>query len=325
MPGGLWNNFRQGNRTEYLAAYLLSALGIAVKVPREEDVGIDFHCNLASDFGSGLLQFFAPYNVQIKSVSNGSEEISYGGVKDGKCKIHEVRWLLSQRTPFFLGLVNKKIGEIRLYSMANRWFAKYEEQVPCELVFVTDTLAAGEELRIESIGKTPMAHTSIPAEVASCSWKIPLGPPVMTLNVEEAEDACSLVNKRSNFKDYIYLDEKNGVFAGMNLPAFSWPYTISPNESLMQNGFAVGWNKNIGHHTNQQMQVLASLVASMQRTYVITGNTEEAQKLGDLLSIIPQEDYFKLVVDMIKDSNNMIGQPPSIQSTSLPSLSSTFL
>ena len=40
-----WFTFRQGDRSEYLALYMLSALGLAVPVPRQEDVGIDFHCN----------------------------------------------------------------------------------------------------------------------------------------------------------------------------------------------------------------------------------------------------------------------------------------
>lgn len=317
MPGGLWNSFRQGNRTEYLATYLLSALGIAVKVPREEDVGIDFHCNLASDFGDGLLQFFAPYNVQIKAASGNRVKIQYGGVKDGKCKIHEVRWLLSQRTPFFIGLVDKQKGEIRLYSMANRWFAKYEEQVPCELVFVTDTPAANEEVKIENVKKSDMDDVSIPSGVARCSWEVPLGPPVMTLNVEEAEDACCLLNKRSNFKDFIYLDEKNGVFAGMGLPAFYWPFRVVPNQTLMQQGVAVGWGKTINHDVERQMQVFAPLVASLQRTNVIAGNTVVAKQFGGLLSVIPATDNYQLVRDMINDSNSMIDSPISATTPSL--------
>jgi hypothetical protein len=44
MPGLLLDSFYQGNRSEYLAQYILSALGVAVKVPHEEDIGVDFNC-----------------------------------------------------------------------------------------------------------------------------------------------------------------------------------------------------------------------------------------------------------------------------------------
>lgn len=318
MPGGLWYTFRQGNRTEYLATYLLSALGIAVKVPREEDVGIDFHCNLASDFGDGLLRFFAPYNVQIKASSEEGISIKYGGIKNGKCKDHEVRWLLSQRTPLFLGVVDKGAGVIRLYSMANRWFAKYEEQVPCELEFVTDTPAAGEEIKMEAVEKSDLEHESIPAGVAHSSWRIPIGPPAMTLSVDEAEDACCLLNRRNHFKDFIYSDESNGVFSGIGLPCFSWPLWIQPNLCLMEQGVAVGWGKKITHDETRQMRVLAPLVASLQRTYVNAGKSEAAKQLGGLLSVIPDTDEYRLVRDIIRDSNTMVKQAGS---TGGPSLS----
>lgn len=41
MPGTLLDSFYQGNRIEYLAHYVLFALGVAVKVPHEEDIGAD--------------------------------------------------------------------------------------------------------------------------------------------------------------------------------------------------------------------------------------------------------------------------------------------
>ena len=46
MPGSIWYPFRQGNRSEYLALYILSALGISIYVPRTEDIGVDFYCSL---------------------------------------------------------------------------------------------------------------------------------------------------------------------------------------------------------------------------------------------------------------------------------------
>jgi hypothetical protein len=57
-------SYRQGDRSEYLAQYMLSAFGLAVKVPREEDIGVDFYCNLAKHVGKKIT-YFEPYNVQV--------------------------------------------------------------------------------------------------------------------------------------------------------------------------------------------------------------------------------------------------------------------
>ena len=80
MPGSLWFPFRQGNRSEYLALYILSALGVVVKVPKEEDIGADFHCSLAY-MEDNRMTFQFPFLVQTKSISEST--ICYGGL-DGK-------------------------------------------------------------------------------------------------------------------------------------------------------------------------------------------------------------------------------------------------
>ena len=79
MPGGLYWPFWQGTRSEYLAHYILSALGVAVKVPHEEDIGADFYCSLA-DFDGLRMTFRSPFIIQIKSVSE--KEVRYGGPDD---------------------------------------------------------------------------------------------------------------------------------------------------------------------------------------------------------------------------------------------------
>lgn len=308
MPGQLWNTFRQGNRTEYLATYLLSALGIAVKVPREEDVGIDFHCNLASYYGQGLLRFFAPYNVQIKSSEGGGEKIKYGGIKDGKIKDHEVRWLLSQQIPFFIGLVDKKAGNIRIYSTATRWFAKYNGKIPCEIVFVADT--PDSQTHVGQGAKTSIAPSKaaneVPYDVELVSWELPLGQPALILNSEQAEDATHIVNVQNNFKDFIYLDEKNSVFRGMGLQAFYWPLVILPNHTLMEWGIFVAWENVKTHHMSQQMTVLATLVASLQRTFVEAGDTISAHHFDGLLNVIPDTEEYSLMRQIMRDSISMM-------------------
>lgn len=62
------HNPREGDRSEYLAVYLLSRLGLVTQVPRQEDIGIDLFCSLA-DQESGTLTFGHQFAVSVKSAS----------------------------------------------------------------------------------------------------------------------------------------------------------------------------------------------------------------------------------------------------------------
>jgi hypothetical protein len=92
-------SFRQGDRSEYLALYFLSPLGMAVHVPRREDIGADFQCVLARREGN-LLTFKGPFLVQTKS-SAANLTVSYGGYDNQKNQwmSHEIQWLWAQEVP----------------------------------------------------------------------------------------------------------------------------------------------------------------------------------------------------------------------------------
>src|SRR5438874_1592010 len=117
-------SYRQGDRSEYLAQYILSALTISVPVPRQEDVGSDFHCSLLKK-ENGNLRPYLPFNIQIKSF--GVKDISFGGVtKSGKWRGHEVDQLCQTDTPFLIGIVNKDDQWMDVFSTVNRYFVFYQ-------------------------------------------------------------------------------------------------------------------------------------------------------------------------------------------------------
>ena len=116
MPGTRWLSFRQGNRSEYLALYILSALGIVVKVPIEEDIGADFHCSLAK-VEKNRMTFQAPFIVQVKSKS---ENFTYGGPnRKEKWKKDEVNWLFNQELPLLLGIADKINAVLELFTTSS--------------------------------------------------------------------------------------------------------------------------------------------------------------------------------------------------------------
>lgn len=123
MPGSIWFPFRQGNRSEYLALYILSSLGISVYVPRIEDIGADFYCSLTKRDGNRMT-FHLPFIVQVKSSS--VEKIPFGGPDEhGRWRKEEIEWLFSQELPLLVGVVDKETSKLHLYSTSSMWAARY--------------------------------------------------------------------------------------------------------------------------------------------------------------------------------------------------------
>ena len=103
MSGMRLFSYRQGDRSEYLAHYLMSGLGVITAVPRQEDIGIDLYCTLA-DQERGKLTFGVPFLVQVKSASD--EPVAFGRLSSkGRWQREDITWLLRQEIPFFVGLV----------------------------------------------------------------------------------------------------------------------------------------------------------------------------------------------------------------------------
>ena len=97
----LYSNFYQGNRSELLADYFLSAIGIATLVRRQFDHGIDFYCTLMNQ-DSEYLIFGHPFIVQVKSSS--VRKITYGKLSSKKWQIENISWLFKNELPFLLHL-----------------------------------------------------------------------------------------------------------------------------------------------------------------------------------------------------------------------------
>jgi len=66
MPGVRARDLRRGDRSELLAEQLLAGFAFTTRVPREEDHGIDFFCNLISK-EDPLLKAGSFFTVQAKS------------------------------------------------------------------------------------------------------------------------------------------------------------------------------------------------------------------------------------------------------------------
>ena len=102
MSGVRSFSFREGDRSEYLAQFFLSAMGLCTAIPRQEDIGFDFSCSVA-DQEAGVLTFGYPYLISIKSISSPSIEIDPTATAIQANDRRHVSWLFRQDQPVLLG------------------------------------------------------------------------------------------------------------------------------------------------------------------------------------------------------------------------------
>lgn len=110
MPGARWRSFRLGDRSELLVEHLLAGFAFTTKVPRQEDIGIDFLCSLITSGEDARLLKAGPFfAVQAK---RSADEIVYENS-------HEIEWITHQENPLLLCVADRETASMDVYSTWN--------------------------------------------------------------------------------------------------------------------------------------------------------------------------------------------------------------
>lgn len=302
MPGMRLFNYRQGDRTEYLAQYLLSALGIAVPVPRQEDVGIDFHCSLARMDTESRLTFFAPFNVQIKSA--GPTSVTYGGLKsNGDWKGHEIEWLLCQTVPFFIALVDKSSQKLDMFCTSTRWFAKYHRLKPAAICF--EFYSRSEDDELGNGHKTPLRNAvdlNLPSNVEPAVWTFPVGQPVLSLSIAETEDRSTIDAKIQCLATFVAAEAQNVVLGETGQAHFRWPLFIRTNQPLREQGIWIAWPTTVGDATRAHLRMITPVIAALMKTFEAESNWDSLRALGSVVPLLPRDPDLNMPHKLIADA-----------------------
>ena len=201
QTGSLAANFHEGSRSEYLAQYALSALGMAALLPRQEDVGIDLQCALGQRIGQRL-SISHYYLAQVKSTENFDV---YEGVES-------VKWLCAHRYPLIFVHVKKRTGDIAIYQTA-------------ELVQLIRVNA--QRITLQPGGSVPKflaRHGSLKDVVLS------LGPPILAFTVADIGDDEWRTRARQIMRFWIELDQANIDKRVRGMVSFEFPSAYQTNE-----------------------------------------------------------------------------------------------
>lgn len=161
MGGRRLSSFRAGDRSEYLAQYVLSRFSFVIPLPRQEDFGVvDFLCVLTKE-EDNLVYPRNAYYVQVKS-----EEA------DIILDRNQSKWLsFFMDLPLILCIVNKKESRVKLFSCWHIWCGLFRLPIPTKL-----TLKLNSALPLE-------AET-----VDGDHVTIPIGPPIINATIDDFEE-----------------------------------------------------------------------------------------------------------------------------------------
>jgi hypothetical protein len=268
--------YRQGDRSEYLAAYALSRVAFLAPVPRQEDFGVvDFRCVLARREANRVVPG-ETFNVQVKS---SRRRIKFGN--------RAVRWISTNMdSPLFVCVVNKKQEQIELYSCQYLLAALFFRMHPQAVTLIPNQVRPdGQSGYVHHPLNTGDSHIDIEGE-----FDVFLGPPVIAMTLEDFEARGDEVSHI--LAAWTALDRLNVGLIRMGRAAV-WAYpSWQPNR--LPEGPAVTpfsradpakWSVNEHGLLDKIRPVLDSLRASYERA----GRPERAVQTQELINSIDKD------------------------------------
>lgn len=223
-------NYRQGDRSELLADFLLSGIGITTPIRRQDDVGYDFYCSI-SDQEKGTLTFGSPYIIQIKSKGKDNS-IIFGNDTPSDWAYHQVEWLFRNELPLFFGIVDKKTQSIAIHDCSSFGYAKMLNSMwPAKVIFEprSDIHVTRD---IDKPTETPIEKWDNDGSNGKI-YKVDIGHPIITLNNEDFDDDMLIKNKKNLLRQAILIQSQSLLFYKMKLGYLNWIVNNTPNETIL--------------------------------------------------------------------------------------------
>lgn len=297
MSGTRLFSYREGDRSEYLAVYLLSGLGLVTQVPRQEDIGFDLVCSIA-DQEHGVLTFDYNYLVSVKSVSYPDIELC--PPKTGAEDLPHIGWLFKQDSPLFLGVVDKEKTEINLYSTLPVWFIHYENKDCGELILKP----RADPMDPSDVGK-PKKERELAVLPGRFAYTVDLGHPVVRLHIKDLKDKERLRCIKDQLRECICYARLARMHADLGVPHFYWFARTHPDGSRPTPAFYYDKVSVAPAAEGEVFAQIAPTLIALAMRYQITDDKSKLESVRTLLREVPQEHVPELIrkhlIDVFKD------------------------
>jgi len=255
MGGKRLVSFRGGDRSEYLAQYILSRFSFVIPFPRQEDFGVaDFLCVLAKEDGTLTYPMNAFY-VQIKS-----------NEKDIIFDRDSAKWLSHfMDLPLLLCIVNKDESRLKIYSCWHIWSGLFRMHIPEKMTLVLNT-------------KLPLEAETVIDQ--SKEIIIPLGVPIVNETIDEFENNAAYYH--DILEVWLDIDKLNIARRSIGRIFSSGPVNWETNK-------APTMSKNIytfGPEYSHAEAALAPILTSLAHSYRHNKKKEELYAVIGMLQIL---------------------------------------
>ncbi len=292
--GTRFYNFREGDRSEYLAIYLLSAFGLVAQIPRQEDIGFDLICNLAEQ-EKGILSFRNHFAVSVKSASTPVAVLAPPESKEEDPTYSEhFNWLFNLELPLMLAVVDKEKQELALYSTLPAWFLYYEMRDECGIIELVP--------RMKIDGANPDVGRAKDCGVDAKAggrrrFQVDLGYPITVISVAELTKKELLVRKKASLRIAIGRAAQSARFAQMRTPFFWWFNATIPGGYIAGVTSPDGFNGGVAwwvgacrdtDHLGEMMGGLAPGLMSAALLFKAANQQGLLQSLRETMRLLPE-------------------------------------
>lgn len=293
MPGQQLKNAIDGAQKERLADYLLAHFCATTKVPREQDFGVDFYCNITEPAGHVVRTSPYSFGLQIKTRSDDNV-LSYGGLaKNGdpaSWRAYEIEWLFNQAMPFLVGLTSP--DRIDIYLTSGIWRARWQGGRPFRVDLLPD-----DPLSVKKNLLQPREKIVDGAPGDRTHWTVPLGPPIVSVSIAQVSDAGHIAKVRETLARSLDVERTNIMAHAQGVPYREWILGWETNKLPAPTETRLGteWFANAAQGMNLERCArslgiaLPALVLNLQAqgNHVAVGRLRDAILLTDSLRPIP--------------------------------------
>jgi hypothetical protein len=204
-----------GSSYEKLVDSLLSPIASMIRVPREQDFGIDFYCQPRAPVGAHTETVTDLAALQVKSED---VPLRYGGLDPrGEWRKHEFTWLMSLATPLYLTEVARDRRSCEIFSLAPLWRLFIAQSVyPFEVTLTTQPASTSHDWKL-----TPPLHEPAANRGDGQRWTLDVGPPILRLSVDDPNDQQFQQIAVSVLRTWIAQDRLNLMRFHQSIPALT--------------------------------------------------------------------------------------------------------
>ncbi len=292
MSGTRLFNFRQGDRSEYLATYFFSAIGLVTPVPRQEDIGFDLVCSIA-DQETGNLTFNNQFLVSVKSLS--SPNIELHPTDNPNESLPHLSWLYRQELPLLLALIDKDNQEVRVYSTLPVWFLYFEGK-PCGSMSLIPRI---DPEFTDDVSRPRQEEHELSTIPGKYHFNVDLGHPIVRATINDISDTDKLKVIKDQLRYGVNIARSTITHAQLGIPYFYWFHKTYPDGSKPNSAFITYAIQS----DRQNFQYTAPALISMAMHYKFISDQAKLEAIVQLLKSFPPKTIPEPVKELIPELN----------------------